>query len=165
MTRIFLVTLLCILHHRKKLNTYLLRKIYQERLCLPCGASGSNERKHRCTRHIVEEIFCWNKNIPKNYITLHRLEIFYFHIGRQSLFIFVLQTCNDNTQHFGFRLVYMSQTRCPPLFFSYNWKCIRLFLIFNVPFFGKKLKLKHEYFCYFETDFFQVRDFQEKKKK
>lgn len=50
----------------KKLNTYLLRKIYQERLCLPHGASGSNERKHRCTRHIGEEIFCWNKKIPKN---------------------------------------------------------------------------------------------------
>lgn len=53
---------------------------------------------------------------------------------------------------------------CPKqdaLFFPYNGKYIRLFLIFSFPFCDKKLKLKREYFCYFEADFFQVGEFSE----
>lgn len=113
---------------QEKLNTCS-EKIYKERVCLPHGASGSKERKHRCTRHIVEKIFCWNKRIAETCITLHRLEICCFHISRWGFFIFALQTGNDSSQNFGFRFVSMSQAKW--YFSPHNWICIRIISVFN----------------------------------
>lgn len=165
MTRICPVTLLCILHHRKKIKHLLAQKnISRKTVSAPWCFWLEWKKTQMYQTHWGRDLLLEQKDTKKPCITLHRLEICCVHMSRWGFFIFMLQTGNGNSQRFVFSLVYMSQAKWS--FFPQKGKCVRIVLIFNFPFFWQGVKAETSvFFCHFEADFFSGWGFSAKKKK